>query len=74
MIKARFEWSRGDASDIDGRPERAKAAGADESISLGRPIQSLTGSRDRARIPRRDFAFGRREDRAFLFDVRTAFL
>ena len=34
MIKARFEWSRGDASDIDGRPERAKAAGADESILL----------------------------------------
>ena len=34
MIKARFEWSRGDASDIGGRPERAKAAGADESISL----------------------------------------
>src|SRR6266513_4122435 len=52
--KARFEWSRWEASNIDWRsstsPPRAKAAGADESISLGRSIQSLTRSRNRARM------------------------
>ena len=30
------EWSRGDASDIDGQTERSKQTGAHESISIAR--------------------------------------
>ena len=43
-------------------------------ISLGRSVQSLARSRDRARVPRRNPAAGRREDRTLLLHVRPAFL
>jgi Bacterial protein of unknown function (DUF899) len=38
ISKARFESSRGDASDIDGQVRQGEGSGADESISLARPI------------------------------------
>ena len=43
-------------------------------VPLGRPVQPEPRPRDRARVPRRNPAAGRRQDRAFLLHVRPALL
>src|SRR5437868_15041135 len=41
---------------------------------MGGPIQSVTRSRNRARIPRRNASAGRRENSTLLLHVRSPFL
>ncbi len=43
-------------------------------VPLGRPVRAGARPRDRARLPRRDAAPGRRQERPLLLDVRAAVL
>jgi len=56
------------------RQVRDNALSKRTSNSAGRPVQSRPRPGQGARIPRRDFAQGIRQGRAFLLDVRPAFL